>query len=416
MKRITILLLLVAVLTSSAMPIYVRDIVEASYCDVFEDVRNGIRSGDLEITAASGYLSTDISEVSFTFYDIDGNGVKELILTTQGGTGIVYTLVDGEGIELAFWPGYRHCFEGINELGYIYGAGSSSATSGVIDYYRITEDGKGSELMSAEYEYYDDDYVIYEVTTPQWTKTMTESEFADFISAYDANDVKLDNWKTLTDDSGRVYPPTEFPDAIGGFSDSPKSLYSADTFSDIDENQWYGVNDQAVVQKAYELRIMDGKGGGVFDPRGYITFAESVKMAAVVHNIYNGGDGYFTQGKIWYQVYFDYAISAGIIESAATTGNNNRNATRAEMASIFAHSVPDSELQEINTVNNLPDVQENSIYGEDIFKLFRAGVLTGDDSKGTFRPSDSIIRAEAAAIICRVVIPSERQTLNLSGD
>ena len=218
-----------------------------------------------------------------------------------------------------------------------------------------------------------------------------------------------------------IIAATDNSGAIGGFSTSTKSTYQPGLFIDLNENQWYGINNQAVIQKVYELEIMNGKGAGIFDPNGNITIAEAIKMAAVVHNIYNGGQGDFIQGTPWYQVYVDYAVSVELIVGNAFSGEYTRFATRAEMAYIFANCVPRLELQAINSVVYLPDVYESDEYGEgallygnDVFSLFRAGVLTGNDNKGTFRPFDNITRAEAAAIICRIVIPSERKILDFS--
>jgi hypothetical protein len=166
---------------------------------------------------------------------------------------------------------------------------------------------------------------------------------------------------------------------------------------------------------------MHGRANGTFDPDGNLTLAEAIKMAAVVHHIYNGGDGIFVQGSPWYQVYVDYAISNRIISSSSFDSEYQRFATRREMATIFARSVPSDELREINSVVYLPDVIDareitggHLLYGDDIFMLYRAGVLTGNDNLGTFKPYDDITRAEAAAIICRLVVPVQRRVLNLS--
>ena len=212
---------------------------------------------------------------------------------------------------------------------------------------------------------------------------------------------------------------TDYSGALGGFATSSKWTYYPEVFGDVDEGMWYGLENQAVIQKAFELRIMAGKGDRAFDPEGNITLAEAVKMASVVHDVCNGGDGEFEQGDPWYKVYVDYAIASGIIDKSAFDGEYERLALRTEMAGIFANCVSAEALPEINKVVRLPDVtnykgENGHLYSEEIFTLYRAGVLTGSDSLGTFEPYTYITRAEAAAIICRIVLPAERKTLNLS--
>lgn len=57
---------------------------------------------------------------------------------------------------------------------------------------------------------------------------------------------------------------------------------------------------------------------------------------------------------------------------------------------------------------DIPDVSERSEYADEILALYRAGILTGDERTRAFRPSDTITRAEAAAIISRVALPTTR--------
>ena len=78
------------------------------------------------------------------------------------------------------------------------------------------------------------------------------------------------------------------------------------------------------------------------------------------------------------------------------------------MAYIFSKSLPDAEFAEQNTVKSLPDVNSGTPYYDSIIMLYKAGVLVGSDEKGTFRPGNNIIRAEAAAIISRVILPATR--------
>ena len=191
------------------------------------------------------------------------------------------------------------------------------------------------------------------------------------------------------------------------------NAYAAGQFADVNENIWYGVNGQGVVATAYEYGLMKGADASTFNPEGNMTIAEAVTIAARVHSIYNGGDGEFTQSSLWYQVYVDYAVTNRII-SAGTFSNYEKAATRTEMAYIFARtSVPVvlafNEMNgPENTVNSLPDVSSATPYQGEIIKLYEAGILTGSGDSGAFHPDSSITRAEAAAIISRVILPDAR--------
>jgi len=184
------------------------------------------------------------------------------------------------------------------------------------------------------------------------------------------------------------------------------SSYSPGQFSDVNENAWYGFNDRKAVATAYEYGLMRGAGDAVFNPAGHVTLAEAATIAARVHSIYSTGGESFVQGTPWYEVYVDYAVENGII--SPDLSNFGRAATRAEMAYIFSQALPPEEFTKLNTVDSLPDVGDLTPYYASIFMLYEAGVLTGSDALGTFNHSSNITRAEAAAIISRVIIPDMR--------
>ena len=49
-----------------------------------------------------------------------------------------------------------------------------------------------------------------------------------------------------------------------------------------------------------------------------------------------------------------------------------------------------------------------------IYKLYRAGILAGNDSAGTFLPNAPITRAEVATILVRMADPNARVLFSLS--
>ena len=185
------------------------------------------------------------------------------------------------------------------------------------------------------------------------------------------------------------------------------NTYVRGQFSDVNESAWYGYDQQKVIASAFEYGLMQGNNATIFNPLGNVTVAEALAIAARVHSIYTTGTANFTQGIPWYSVYVEYTVRTGIIMSN-DFADVSRPATRAEMAYIFSRALPQSEFAAQNTVNSLPDVTSATGYSEPIFLLYRAGVLAGSDAPGTFYPSNPITRAEAAAIITRVILPDSR--------
>ena len=193
----------------------------------------------------------------------------------------------------------------------------------------------------------------------------------------------------------------------------PVKTYTQGMFTDVKSDAWYAAN----VKEAYEYDLINGKGNGIFDPKGNLTIAEAIKLASCLHSIYyNGSVEISTAGAaVWYQPYVDYALKNNIIST--NFGNYNRTATRLEFAAIFAHALPKEALKQINTVNDnaIPDVPVISNYGDEVYLLYRAGILTGNDSYGTFTPNSSIVRSEVAAITTRMANPTLRRAITLTG-
>jgi len=181
-------------------------------------------------------------------------------------------------------------------------------------------------------------------------------------------------------------------------------------FADIRENTWYFEG----VRSVYERGIMDGKGAGSFDPSGKLTLAETIKIAASLHKGYYTGSMDFEPGSPWYAPYLEYALDNGIPVGAYR--NLNAVATRSDFAIIISGALPDEALTPMNQVADgaIPDVFESYSYGQAVYRLYRAGVLTGSDSAGTFFPGRTLRRAEAATIITRIVDADARVSLSLA--
>lgn len=202
-----------------------------------------------------------------------------------------------------------------------------------------------------------------------------------------------------------------FASAAGSLTSFVKTkTYTAGLFSDV-ADEWFA----SEVQASYEYSLVDGTSPTTFSPLKKLTISEAVKLAACLNDIYNNGTPTLKKGEVvWYQPYVDYALTHGIIK--APFPDYAAYATRAVMADIFAHALPDEALAPMNTVNDnaIPDVTVTHTYGASIYKLYRAGILSGTDETHSYKPDDAISRAETAAIVTRMA-GIDRVSYSMSG-
>ena len=207
-----------------------------------------------------------------------------------------------------------------------------------------------------------------------------------------------------------------YRDEGGSYAPSPSldnfkqvNSYWSGKFADVVRGSWYEEN----VAAAYKLGLMKGSSDTWFNVKGNVTVAEAITMASRLHSIYYAGTEIFVQsGSVWYQTYLNYAAVNGI--TTRTYDSYTRAVTRGEFAEIFSNSLPERALAQINSLQygDIPDVDAGDRYWDAIYRLYRAGILTGSDKQGTFRPNSSISRTEAAAIVTRMAPVSMYDSLD----
>ena len=178
-------------------------------------------------------------------------------------------------------------------------------------------------------------------------------------------------------------------------------------FSDVGTSDWFYNS----VAKAYKYDLVNGKSATKFDPKGNVTIAEVITMADKLHSYSTSGSlspSIQMEAEPWYTLFVRYAETKQIISTGEFSGEYDRPATREELAHIFAHAIPDNGYQQINVVTTLPDIDSSNKYYNDVIKLYNAGIISGNDYRGTFTPKANITRAEAAAIASRLALPSTR--------
>lgn len=183
-------------------------------------------------------------------------------------------------------------------------------------------------------------------------------------------------------------------------------------YLDVSENDWFYYS----VQTVSEANLMRGIGQSRFAPEADITLAEVYTIAARIHAIYYTGsaeaaDGYENNAdKPWFYRYVKYCMDNGIM--IGEPGDVTQPAFRIECASLLSRSLPEKELTEINAVadNAIPDLPLTQDT-ENVYRLYRAGVLTGKDEAGNFCPESKVRRSEVAAIVARLIDHSLRRSV-----
>jgi hypothetical protein len=193
---------------------------------------------------------------------------------------------------------------------------------------------------------------------------------------------------------------------------APSRDYRDGLFTDVRASDWFSEG----VAGCYELGLIDGDGDGAFNPGGYLTIADSIKLASNLRSIYETGKPVAPGGGAWYDAYVNSAVSYGIIERGEYASYEAR-AARSDFARILARALPEEAATPVNDVPDgaVPDVAERYSYGGAVYALYRAGIVTGGGAEGEFYPNMPVTRAEAAAAVLRAADPARRVMIQKAG-
>ncbi len=176
-------------------------------------------------------------------------------------------------------------------------------------------------------------------------------------------------------------------------------------FSDISSSDWYYES----VSGAYSLGIISGVDDTHFSPNGTVTVAQAIKIAASCHQLL--ADGYTTEldgGDNWYDGYLSYAKANGIVTEEYDS--YTVPATRAQTAVLLSRAIVSSgeSFEVINSASlgSLADVSGEEWYAGAVYRLYKWGIMTGQD--GYINPESSIKRSEISAIVLRIAYPEKR--------
>ena len=174
----------------------------------------------------------------------------------------------------------------------------------------------------------------------------------------------------------------------------------ADQFTDVNENDWFYEN----VMRAVELGILSGKGNGIFAPNENITRRDFAIMLAQALGHSNSEPATSPFKDVADN---DYGVSsiAYLYEQGITAGddkgnfNPDANITRQEAATMLAKAF---EATGTSTELYTDDAKIADWAKGFVYACKDAGLMSGDVA-GTFRPTDTLTRAEAASAMVNAV-------------
>ena len=182
-------------------------------------------------------------------------------------------------------------------------------------------------------------------------------------------------------------------------------------FIDVPDSAWF----RGDVEIAHKNGLVNGKTETLYCPDDLMTYAEAIKLAATMNQLYYEGKVTLKTGdEQWYSTYMAYALEKGIIAEDMSL-QADKSITRRDFVKIFRASMPSTEFPVINEVldGKIPDVAMNADGAAQIYDFYRAGILVGSDTLGTFNPDSNIVRSEVAAILTRMFDNTARKTITL---
>jgi len=218
-------------------------------------------------------------------------------------------------------------------------------------------------------------------------------------------------------EAGEDVDVDEYQDKIDELKEEAKEEKYDDgviPFMDVDDDQWYTSYVWDVKDDGYVNGYKDSEGEltGYYGPGDNVTVGEILKMTLEASGK-GSGQGTtvnpYAQNH-WSAGYFSQAEGLGMSVVADMTRNPDDKATRGEVIQslfeAFGISVPDYDYQQFS------DVSVNHQYADAIQYAYDLGIISGDNGLGeTFRPDESVNRAETAKMIDQFIEIMELENL-----
>ncbi|MBO4725402.1 MAG: S-layer homology domain-containing protein [Firmicutes bacterium] len=189
------------------------------------------------------------------------------------------------------------------------------------------------------------------------------------------------------------------------------------SFSDINDKYWAKPNIDTLVARGG----ISGYPDGTFKPSNSITAAEFVKIALyLLDDIKVDTEGY--TGADWYKPYAEKAVEVGIVPEDMFDNTTWKKAIPRQKMAVISIKVATTRGEDMTVENKdvyakkFSDYDSICKYCKDyVLNAVGKGIVAGYPG-GTFKPESGATRAEAAAMLVRVIDPTQRLAVGTTED
>ena len=169
-------------------------------------------------------------------------------------------------------------------------------------------------------------------------------------------------------------------------------------FSDVSSKHWAF----AFIDTLKTSEIIGGYPDGTFRPQANVKINEFIAMSVKAL-----GYRFESKSSDWAKPYVDKAIELKIIEDREFD-SYTANITREQMTSIVVHAIALNEVMPNSALDQYIQIETSDYhliadyYKQAVLDSYKLGVITGFDDK-TFKPKDFSTRAQASAVISKII-------------
>ena len=157
-------------------------------------------------------------------------------------------------------------------------------------------------------------------------------------------------------------------------------------FADVKDSDWFA----GAVDYVYRNGMMNGVGGGLFDPNGSVTRGMLMTVLARMAGVNTAGS------QPWYKAGMDWAKAVGVSD-----GTNPEGSITREQVAVMLYRYCGAPAAGAAVLDSAPDGARVSDWAKDAMNwALSVGLMRGDES-GKLNPQGGATRAEVATMLMR---------------